>query len=61
MNPLDFSVTIPRCYKDGYVNSLFRQIARLGNSLPAEYFSLTYDLSPFKSRVNRHLFSLGSL
>ena len=26
----DFSVTIPRCYKDVYVNSFFLRIARLG-------------------------------
>ena len=41
----DFSVTIPRCYKDIYVKSLFSRIARLWNSLPVERFPLTYDLS----------------
>ena len=30
----DFSVTIPRCYKDVYVNSFFPCRARLWNSLP---------------------------
>ena len=30
----DFSVTIPRCYKDVYVNSFFPPTARLWNSLP---------------------------
>ena len=30
----DFSVTIPRCYKDVYVNSLFPCTARPWNSLP---------------------------
>ena len=34
----DFSVTIPRCYKDVYVNSLFPRKARLWNSLPIECF-----------------------
>ena len=29
-------------------------------SLPAECFSLTYDLNVFKSKINRKLFSLGS-
>ena len=29
----DFSVTIPRCYKDVYVNSFFPHTARLFNSL----------------------------
>ena len=51
----DFSVTIPRCYKDIYVNSFFPHTARLWNSLPIECFPLTYDLSGFKSRINRHL------
>ena len=31
----DFSVTIPRCYKDLYVKSLFPCTARLSNSLPS--------------------------
>ena len=56
----DFSVTIPRCYKDVYVNSFFPRTARLWNSLPIECFPLTYDLSGFKSRINRHLLTVGS-
>ena len=48
----DFSVTIPRCYKDVYVNSFFPCTARLWNSLPVECFSLTYDLNGFKSSIN---------
>ena len=40
----DFSVTIPRCYKDVYVNSFFPCTSKLGNSLPIECFPLTYDL-----------------
>ena len=40
----DFSVTIPRCYQDVYVNSFFPCTARLWNSLPIECFPLTYDL-----------------
>ena len=55
----DFSVTIPRCYKDAYVNSFFPRTARLWNSLPIECFPLTYDLSGFKSRINRHLLTGG--
>ena len=54
----DFSVTIPRCYKD--VNSFFPGTARLWNSLPIECFPLTYDLNSFKSRINRHLLTVGS-
>ena len=56
----DFSVTIPRCYKDVYVNSFFPHTARFWNSLPIECFPLTYDLHGFKSRINRHLLSVGS-
>ena len=41
----DFSVTIPRYYKDVYANSLFFRTARLWNSLPQECFLLTYDLN----------------
>ena len=57
----DFSVTIPRCYKDVYVNSFFPRTARLWNSLPIECFPLTYDLSGFKSRINRYVLTVGSL
>ena len=56
----DFSVTIPRCYKDVYINSLFPLTAKLWNSLPIESFPLTYDLSGFKSRINRNLLTVGS-
>ena len=52
----DFSVTIPRCYKDVYVNSVFPRTARFWNSLPIECFPLTYDLSGF----NRYLLTVGS-
>ena len=56
----DFSFTSPRCYKDVYVNSFFPCMAKLWNSLPTECFSLTSDLSGFKSRINRHLLTVGS-
>ena len=36
----DFSVTIPRCYKDVYVNSFFPRLASLWNSLPMECFPM---------------------
>ena len=55
----DFSVTIPGCCKDVYVNSFFSRARRLWNSLHAECFPLTHDLNSIKYRV-RHLFSLGS-
>ena len=56
----DFSVTIPIVYKDVYVNSFFPRTARLCNSSPIEWFPLTYDLSGFKSRINRYLLTVGS-
>ena len=56
----DFSVTIPRCYKDVYVNSFFPCTARLLNSLLIECFPLTYGLKGFKPRINRHLLTAGS-
>ena len=55
-----FSATIPRCYKDVYVKSFFPRTARLWNFLPIECFPLAYDLSGFKSRINRHLLTVGS-
>ena len=54
------SITIPRCYKDIYVNSFFPCTARPWNSVPIECFPLTYDLSGFKSRINRYLLTVGS-
>ena len=56
----DFSVTIARCYKDVNVNSFFPRTVRFWNSLPIECFPLTYYLSGFKSRINRHLLTVGS-
>ena len=56
----DFSVTIPRCYKDVYVNSFFPCTAGLWNSLPIECFPLTYNLNGCKSRINRCLLTVGS-
>ena len=55
-----FSVTIPRCYKDVYVNSFFPPTARPWNSLPRECLPLTYNLNGFKSRINRHALTAGS-
>ena len=51
----NFSVIIPRCYKDVYVKGFFPRAARLWNSLSIECFPLTYDLSSFKSRIIRKL------
>ena len=55
----EYSGTIPRCYNDVY--SFFPCTARLWDSLPLECFPLTYDdLNSFKSRVDRHLLTVGS-
>ena len=56
----DFSVTIPRCYKDVYVSSFFPRTASLWNYLPTECFPLTYDPNGFTSRIKRHLLTGGS-
>ena len=56
----DFTVTIPRCNKDVYVNSVFPRTANLWNSLAIECFPFTYDISGFKSRINRHLLTVVS-
>ena len=56
----DFSVTIPRCYKDVYVRDFFYGTARPWNSLPIECFFLTCNLSGFKSRINRHFLTISS-
>ena len=54
------SVTTPRCYKDFYVNSFFPRTAKLWNSLLIECFPLIHDLSGCKSRINRHILTVGS-
>ena len=56
----DFSVTIPRCYMDVNVNSFFPCTAGLCNSLPMEYFPLSYDLNGFRCRVYLHLLTVCS-
>ena len=56
----DFSVSIYKYYKDVYVNSFFPDTSRLWNPLPIECFTLTFDHSGFKSRINWHLLTVGS-
>ena len=51
----DFPVTIPRCYKNVYVNSFFPCTTRLWSSFPIECFLLIYDLNGFKFFLNRFL------
>ena len=56
--PRPFSRGRSTRYSD--VNSFFPRTAKLWNSLPMECLPLTYDLSGFKSRINRHLLTVGS-
>ena len=56
----DFPVVIPRYYKDVYVSGFFPCTAKIWNSVPIESFPLTYDLSGFECRINRHLLTVGS-
>ena len=56
----DFSVTIPKCYKDVYVNSFFPCTARPWKYLLIECFHLTYDHAGFKSRIKKHLLTVCS-
>ena len=56
----DFSVTIPRSYKDVYVSNLCHRTTRFCTSVPIEYFPLTYYLNSFKSTINKHHLTVGS-
>ena len=47
-------------FRDDTVNSFFACTARLWNSVPIECFPLNYDLSGLKSRIDRHLLTVGS-
>ena len=57
----DFSVPVPRCYKDPYDNSFFSPTGKSWDYLPIECFHLTYDLNGFKATINKHLLTVGSL
>ena len=56
----DFSVTIPKCYKDIYINSVLPRKAML-YYLPTKCFPLNFDLNDFNSRVDKHILSLSTL
>ena len=43
------------------MSSFFPHTAKLWDSLPIECFPLTYNLSGFKPRINRHLLTVGPL
>ena len=48
-------------FKGIYINNFFLHKAELWNSLAIECFPLTYNLSGFKSRTNRHVLTVGAL
>ena len=52
--------SIPRWYQDVYVNRFSLHAVTRQNSVSAECSPLMYDLHGVKTRVNRHLLSLGS-
>ena len=56
----DFSVTIPRYYKDVYDNSFFPRTTRHWNSLPIECVPLTYNPNGFTFEIKRHLLTVDS-
>ena len=55
----DLSATIPRCYKDVYVNSFFPCTTRFWNYLTAQFFPLTYDLNGFQGVMPRCIYFTG--
>ena len=54
----DFSLTIPGCYKDVYLNSFFLLTLRPRNSLPAECFPLSYDLNDLKDTLKTYIYNV---
>ena len=58
LNPFCWS-TIPQKQFIIIINSFFPHTARLWISLPIECFPLTYNLNDFKSRISRHLLTVG--
>ena len=57
-NSLKLSFTNIRGLCSNFVDC--ESFLELWNSLSLECFPLTYDLSGFKSRINRHLLTVGS-
>ena len=57
-NSLKLSFTNIRGLCSNFVDC--ESFLELRNSLSLECFPLTYDLSGFKSRINRHLLTVGS-
>ena len=56
----DFSDSFLRCYKNVNFSSFFPCTAKFWNSLSIEFFPFRYNLNVFKSRINRHLLTIGS-
>ena len=57
----DFSVTIPRCDKDVYVNSFVSLHNQTLEFFAHRIFPQAYNLNGFKFRINRHFLIVGSL
>ena len=59
----NFFFTIPRCYKDVYVNSFFPCTGRIWNCMHIKFFPFTCDLNGFKSNNIwfYHIFSKNQL
>ncbi|CAH2218321.1 jg23594 [Pararge aegeria aegeria] len=50
-----YVVDIPRTRTKRFASSFLIRTARIWNALPASIFPSAYNMSTFKSRVNRHL------
>ncbi|CAH2229144.1 jg20757 [Pararge aegeria aegeria] len=50
-----FVVDIPRTRTKRFASSFLIRTARIWNALPASIFPSSYNMSTFKSRVNRYL------
>ena len=60
LNTLIDCIIFLSTFRDDTVSSFFACTARLWNSLPIECFPLNYDFSGLKSRIDRHLLTVGS-
>ena len=57
----DSSATIPKCYNDVRINSFCSCTTAPWNSIPAEYFPLSRDLSCFNYGVDIDIFHIWAL
>ena len=57
----DFSLSIPTCHQDVFVNSFFPCAAKTLEISAIRMLLFSDDLNNFKCSINRHLLSLGSI